>query len=129
MKKIVWSLLLCGSFYCTELINPILDEITIDKQSKEEVQTGPRKMDDDLKEGLTYFAGLMNGIFQIVDGKENSERSTIVNGVNQFIGNLLNILMIGQTRNGLKTINNEEELQKLLLWALRIIEKETHQII
>lgn len=127
MKKIVLTLLLCGSFSFTESINPVLDEITIDEESSKEVQTVIRKMDDDLKEGLACFAGLMNGIFQIVDGKENSERSTIVHGVNQFIASLVDILMIGQKRNGLKTINNKEELQKLLLWALRIIEKETHQ--
>lgn len=127
MKKVVWSLLLCGSFCFAESINPVLDEITLDEQSSQEVKTVLRKMDDDLKEGLACFAGLMNGIFQIVDGKENSERSTIVNGVNQFIGSLVDILMIGQKRNGLHTINNKEELQKLLLWALRIIEKETDQ--
>ena len=127
MKKIVLTLLLYGSFSFTESINPVLDEITIDEESSKEVQTVIRKMDDDLKEGLACFAGLMNGIFQIVDGKENSERSTIVHGVNQFIASLVDILMIGQKRNGLKTINNKEELQKLLLWTLRIIEKETHQ--
>ncbi len=127
MKKIVLTLLLYGSFSFTESINPVLDEITIDEESSKEVQTVIRKMDDDLKEGLACFAGLMNGIFQIVDGKENSERSTIVHGVNQFIASLVDILMIGQKRNGLKTINNKEELQKLLLWALRIIEKESHQ--
>jgi hypothetical protein len=128
MKQALYSLLFFGVFCFGTPINQTLEEITWDEQSSCEVQEVLRKMDDDLKEGLVYFSGLLNAIFQIADGKQNSERATIVNGVNQFIGSLVDILMIGQKRNHLHTITNKEELHKLLIWALKAIEKEADQI-
>jgi hypothetical protein len=127
MKQILVSLLFFEAFCFAVPVDQTLKELEVDEQSSQEVQEVLRKMDDDLKEGLVYFSGLLNGIFQIVDGKENAERTTIVNGVNQFIKSLVDILMIGQKRNHLNTITNEKELRQLVIWAIQTIQQQADQ--
>jgi hypothetical protein len=124
MKHIAYCLLFFGFFCFGTDINQTLKEIEMDEQSCQEVQEVLRKMDDDLKEGFAHFAGLLNGIAQIVDGKQSQERMTLVNGINQFIGSLVDILLIGQKRNGLHAIDNREELRRLLIWAMQMLQKQ-----
>jgi hypothetical protein len=59
MKQALYSLLFFGVFCFGAPINHTLEEITWDEQSSCEVQEVLRKMDDDLKEGLVYFSGLL----------------------------------------------------------------------
>jgi len=96
-------------------------ELTIDDSTAEEVEKVLRKMDDDFKEGLIYFSTLLHGISQMVEGK--NDRQALSNGIKQFVNSLVEILMIGQKRNKLSTITNQDELKELLLWTVHALEE------
>jgi hypothetical protein len=123
------TLLFFGVFCFGQPAHQALEELALDEQSGQEVKDVlRRKMDDDLKEGLVYFSSLLNGISQMVDGKNGADQKTLVNGFQQFVGSLVEILMIGQKRNHLNTITNEQELRQLLIWAIESIQQQAEEI-
>lgn len=128
MKQILVTVLFFGVFCFGQPTHQALEELELDEQSSQDVKYVLRKMDDDLKEGLVYFSSLLNGISQMVDGKNGADQKTLVNGFQQFVGSLVEILMIGQKRNHLNTITNEQELRQLLIWAIQKIQKQAEEI-
>lgn len=109
---------------CCMQLNVIkADEIIIDETTDQEIEMVLRKLDDEFKEGLGYFASLIHSLVQVAESKTNNDKTAMINGMQQAVQSIAELITLGDHKTGFRTIKSQAELEKIIWWLIYALKK------